>query len=129
MLSPEGKIGLALTTGVMVYGIYQVQMPSATDVRLVEPSDADVESAERAASWMAGATVAGVALVSKSPEVFVIGGIITVALAWTYRHADQVSPLTKKASGYLTAATAAAAQMPTDDQPAADVRPVFSAVI
>ena len=102
-LSPEGKLGLSLTTGVLVYGIYQMQLPHATDVRTVESGNEDVQAVERAASWTSAAAVAGISLISKSPEVFVIGGLITIALAWTYRHADQVNPITKKATGLITA--------------------------
>lgn len=111
-LTPEGKMGLSLTTAVLVYGIYQLQLPPAVDVRTVEAGDADVQSAERAATWTALAAVSGIALVSKAPEVFVIGGIMTVALAWTYRHADQVNPLTKRATGFLTSSDVAQTQMP-----------------
>lgn len=101
-LSPEGKLGLSLTTGVLVYGIFQMSLPTTTDVRTVEAGNSDVQGAERAASWTAAAAVAGISLISRSPEVFVIGGLITTALAWTYRHADQVNPITQKATGLLT---------------------------
>lgn len=111
-LTPEGKLGLALTSGVLVYGIFQIQMPAATDVRMAEAGQADVQSAERGATWMSAAVVSGIALVSKSPEVFTIGGLFVVGLAWTYRHADMVNPITKKAVSTVTADQIAQAQMP-----------------
>lgn len=111
-LTPDGKLGLGLTTGVLVYGIYQMQLPTATDVRLAESGQADVQAAERGATWMSAAVVSGVALISKSPEVFVIGGMFTVGLAWMYRHADTVNPITKRATGVITADQIAQAQMP-----------------
>lgn len=128
-LSPEGKLGLSLTTGVLVYGVFQMQLPPAVDVRTVEAGDADVQASERAATWTAAAAVAGIALVSKSPEVFVIGGIITCALAWTYRHADTVNPITKKASGSLTATAAAQAQVPDAAPATLAAVPTYGAVI
>lgn len=128
-LTPEGKIGLSLTTGVLVYGIYQMQMPPAVDVRTVEAGDADVQASERAATWTAAVTVAGIALIAKSPEVFTIGGLITIALAWTYRHADAVSPLTKKATGFLTADSIAQAQMPEAPSAVGSNASAYSAVI
>lgn len=112
MITPEGKLGLALVTGTMVFGIYQIQMPPASDVRTIDTENPDVQASERAATWTAAAAVAGISLISKSPEVFTMGGILVIAMAWTYRHADQVSPITKKASGYLTAEGIAHAQMP-----------------
>lgn len=111
-LTPDGKLGLGLTSGVLVYGIFQMQMPTATDVRMAEAGQADVQSAERGATWMSAAVVSGVALIAKSPEVFVIGGLFTVGLAWMYRHADTVNPLTKKAASTVTADQIAQAQMP-----------------
>jgi hypothetical protein len=131
MLTPEGKIGLALVTGTLVVGIYQMEMASPLDIRSVESGNADVQSQERAATWMAAAAVAGVSLVSKSPEVFTIGGIMVVAMAWTYRHADQVSPLTKRATGLITPEAVAKSQM-SEAAPAtgpAQAAPVYSAVI
>lgn len=112
-LTPDGKLGLGLTSGVLVYGIFQMQLPSATDVRMADAGQADVAGAERGATWMSAAVVSGVALISKSPEVFVIGGLFTVGLAWMYRHADTVNPLTKKAVSTVTADAIAQAQMPT----------------
>lgn len=112
-LTPDGKLGLGLTSGVLVYGIFQMQMPTATDVRMAESGQADVQSAERGATWMSAAVVSGIALISKSPEVFVIGGLLTVGLAWMYRHADMVNPITKKAVSSVTADQIAQAQMPS----------------
>lgn len=111
--TPEGKLGLALTSGVLVYGIFQIQMPAATDVRLAESGQADVQSAERAATWMSAVVVSGIALAAKSPEVFSVGGLFVVGLAWTYRHADMVNPITKKATSTVTADQIAQAQMPS----------------
>lgn len=112
-LTPDGKLGLGLTSGVLVYGIFQMQMPTATDVRMAEAGQVDVQAAERGATWMSAAVVSGVALIAKSPEVFVIGGVFTIGLAWMYRHADSVNPLTKKAVSTVTADQIAQAQMPS----------------
>lgn len=101
----EGKLGLALATGALVYGVYQMQMPRTVDLRTMEPGNEDAQGAERAATWTAAAAVAGISLVAKSPEVFVVGGLMTIVLSWTYRHADQVNPYTKKATQFLTTAT------------------------
>lgn len=101
----EGKLGLALATGALVYGVYQIQMPRTTDLRTMEPGNEDAQGAEKAATWTAAAAVAGISLLAKSPEVFIVGGLMTMALAWTYRHADAVNPYTKKAANLLTTPT------------------------
>jgi hypothetical protein len=58
----------------------------------------DIMSAERGATWIAAGLVAGVALMTQDPTVFVIGGAVVVAMAWFYRHGNEVSPLSGKAS-------------------------------
>jgi hypothetical protein len=133
-LSPESRLGLGLMTGALVYGIYQIQLPSATDVRSVQPGSAEVQSAERGATWMSVIAVSGIALLSKSLEVFCIGGTIVTGLAWTYRHADQVDPITKRATGYLTPDALAQAQMPAapdsvGDATTAAAAPLYAPVI
>lgn len=131
-LSPEGRLGLSLTTAVLVYGIYQVQMPTAVDVRTVDEGNEDVQAQERAASWTAAAAVAGISLIAKSPEVFVVGGLATIALAWTYRHADAINPLTKKVSGSLTALQMGEKQAAkSDSEPMSSMSsmPVYDSVI
>jgi hypothetical protein len=37
-------------------------------------------------------------------NIFVLGGAATVALAWYYRHADQVNPVTKVANSIANSA-------------------------
>jgi hypothetical protein len=122
-------MGIALTTGVMAFGIYQIQLPPAVDVRTVEAGDADVQSSERAATWMAATAVSGIALLSKSSEVFIVGGLVVVGMAWMYRHADAVNPITKKATGFLTADQAAQAQMPEAPAATGSTAPQYAAVI
>jgi hypothetical protein len=131
MLSPEGNIGLALVTGTLVVGIFSMQLSSPLDVRTVEAGDADVEAQERNATWMAAVAVSGISLIAKSPETFTVGGLFVVGMAWTYRHANAVSPLTKKAAGGFGVADVIRAQMPgapEQTEPASAV-PVYSAVI
>lgn len=99
----DGKLGLALATGALVYGVYQMQLPRTVDLRTMEPGNEDAQGAEKAATWTAAAAVAGISLAAKSPEVFVVGGLMTIVLSWTYRHADAVNPYTKKVTNLLTA--------------------------
>ncbi len=132
MLSPEGRIGLAVVTGALVVGIFQMQMASPLDVRSVEAGDADVDSQERNATWMSVVAVSGISLMSKSPEVFTIGGLAVIGTAWTYRHANMVSPLTKKATGSFSVNDVIRAQMPSaapqTDTPST-AQPVYATVI
>lgn len=92
MLKPEASMMVALATGALVYGVYNTALPSVADVRTSQEQHPDVEAAERLASWTAAAAVAGIALIAKDMNVFIIGGGMVIALAWWYRHADAVIP-------------------------------------
>lgn len=94
----EASVGVGLGTAALTYAIYNISLPPLTDVRAVESENQDIQSSERAATWVSAAFVTGVALVTKDATVFVIGGIAVVMMAWLYRHADQVSPATGKAN-------------------------------
>lgn len=100
-MKPESEISIALATGVMAYGTFQMALPSTADIRSLEPNNADIQSAERVASWTAATLVALIALLTKSPAVFTVGESVVVASAWTTRHADKVDTLTHKAAGFV----------------------------
>lgn len=100
-MKPDAEVSIALATGVMAYGTYQVALPTTADIRSLEPNNADIQSAERVASWTAAGLVALVALVTHSPAVFIVGESVVVATAWTTRHADRVSNVTKKAASII----------------------------
>lgn len=97
-LKPEASLMVALATGTIVYAIYSSALPTVADVRSVDQMNQDVDAAEKQATWTAAAVCAGISLVSRDPNPFIFGGLVTVVLAWTHRHANMVNPLTGKAS-------------------------------
>lgn len=97
MLKPDVSITVALATGALVYGVYQMALPPVADVRTSAENHPDVQAAERLATWTAAAAVAGIALIARDMNVFIVGGGMTIALAWWYRHADAVIPELGKA--------------------------------
>lgn len=96
-MKPDTEVSLALATGVMAYAGYQMALPSSADIRSLEPNNKDIQSSERVAAWTSAGLVSLVALVTKSPVVFSVGGLVVIAASWTTRHADQVSNVTKRA--------------------------------
>ena len=102
MLKPEVSLTVALATGALVYGVYQMALPSVADVRTSAEHHPDVQAAERLATWTAAAAVSGIALIAKDANVFIVGGGMTIALAWWYRHADAVIPELSKAVPRVT---------------------------
>lgn len=97
MLKPEVSIPVALATGTMVYAIYNNATPTLADIRTADQFNADVASTRKQAAWTAAAVVAGVSLITKDPNPFILGGALIIGMDWAHRHADMVNPLTGRA--------------------------------
>lgn len=102
-LKADAEVSIALATSVMAYGAYQLALPSVADVRSLEPGNADIQGAERTAAWVSAGLVSFVALITKSPNVFILGGATVIAASWMTRHADQVSNVSKRAGSLIPA--------------------------
>src|SRR4029453_2490924 len=113
-LRPEASVMVGLATATLVYGVYSAALPPVADVRVADPNNPDIESAERLAAWTSAAAVAGISLITKDSTVFVIGGTMAIVLSWWHRHADQVSPLTHKAVGGAEGLTVTQESAPVD---------------
>lgn len=98
MLKPSESLIGSLALATVVYAIYQGALPPVADVRVGQNEDRDIQAAERTATWTAAGTVAIVSLLAKDPTLFTVGGFMTIVLAWWYRHANTVNPLTGRAS-------------------------------
>ena len=96
-LKPEVSIPVALATGTMVYAIYSNTTPSIADIRTADQFNADVASSRKQAAWTAAAVVAGISLITKDPNPFILGGALIIGMDWAHRHADMVNPLTGRA--------------------------------
>lgn len=92
-LKPEASLMVSLATAAVVYAVYSNATPSVADVRSLDPGNRDVQKSERMATWTAAGVVAGISLLAKDATIFVIGGAMTVAMAWATRHADTVDGL------------------------------------
>ncbi|WP_301177238.1 hypothetical protein [Actinomadura geliboluensis] len=92
LLKPDVSIPVALATGALVYGVYNLALPSVADVRTSAEQHPDVEAANRMAAWTSAVAVAGISLIARDMNVFIVGGGMTIALAWWYKHADAVIP-------------------------------------
>jgi hypothetical protein len=97
-LSPEVSLPTSVATGALVWAIYASALPNITDIRVGGQNDDHIASTERMATWTSLATVSAISLIARDPNVFIVGGAMTVALAWWHRHANAVDPDTGKAS-------------------------------
>jgi hypothetical protein len=98
-LKPSEEL-VAATFGVAsVVGIFANMTPNVADVRVDAQNGSNNEMTHRsirAASVTSAAIVSGIALLAKSPTVFVAGAATTVILAVAAQHANTVSSATGK---------------------------------
>ena len=92
-LSQESSILVGLAVGSSAWVAHQMGLPSVADIRTLDSNNRDVEKAERTAAAVSAGLITGVALVAKDPGVFIIGGIMFVAINYWFKHANAVSPL------------------------------------
>lgn len=95
MLKPNEEIQVGALTAAVVYGIFQLNAPNLADVRATEAGGQNashIHGSVKTAAWTAAVVTAGLALLAKSPTIFVIGGVMTVAESWKFYHANAISP-------------------------------------
>jgi hypothetical protein len=95
-LKPNEEVMTSAAVVAVVYGVFQMQAPNLADVKASPPNNGIVHSSVKGAAAEAAAVVAAIALLAKSPTIFVTGGLATVALAWHYMHANSQNPATGK---------------------------------
>lgn len=96
MLKPEVSIPVALATAAVVYGVYNVALPSFADSRMAAPDDSNLAAAENNALFLGVAACAGISILAKDVTPFVYGGLTAVLLSWSHRWHKAVNPSTGK---------------------------------
>jgi hypothetical protein len=96
ILKPEGSITLGAATAALVYGVYSTSLPSTAHMHATAPHDINIELARKKAAWTTTALVSAIALMTRDKTVFVLGGVMVIALDWHARHANASSPITGK---------------------------------
>lgn len=93
-----------LATAAVVYGIYQVHLPTVAGARASAPDNQHLEASRKSSTWTAAAVVAGAALLGKAgvgtgfaSTVFIVGGTVVIALDFAHRLANK----TDNASGKI----------------------------
>lgn len=114
-LSVEASIGTGLAVGALVYTIYNRQLPTAADQRVIEQGDDDAEAARKQAMWTSVAVVSGISLIARDPTVFIIGGAMTVGIDWVSRANIWTNPFTGTAADLSRDDMALPTQMAEDD--------------
>lgn len=102
VLKPNENLMLAAAVGAVVYGTYNIALPTIADTRGLPGNTPDIDSAEKVATWASVAVVSGISLLAKSPEVFVVGGLFTIGLAWSYKHASKSDSFQSQVRSLIT---------------------------
>lgn len=105
-LKPEFSIMGGLAVGGVVCAIHANANPPAADVRALPAGTADIDTSERAATWMSVGVVAGISLLAKDPTIFIIGSAFAIGMALWTRHSNHVESIGGK---YLSPGDAMAA--------------------
>ncbi len=92
MAVDRSTAALAIATAGLVPAIYGAALPTVADTRAQVDDRGHIRAAQHQATIIAGAVVLGVAGVTGSPEVALVGLVAVVAWAATYDTARRVAP-------------------------------------
>lgn len=97
-MKSDTSIIAGLSVAALVYAVYSNATPSVADIRVAKPHDPDIEASRKLAAWTSAGIVAGVSLIAKDGTIFVMGGVMVIALDWWHRHANEVNPMLARAT-------------------------------
>jgi hypothetical protein len=99
ILSPSQSVAIGVGIGVVDAFVFAHGLPNMADVRSAKPQNNDIDATRRQATGACIAINGLVSVMTRDWDVFLIGGIVTVALSWLYVHANAVDPSTGKLQG------------------------------
>lgn len=112
MLKPNEQIIVSAGVATAVYGIFQLNAPNLADVKASAPGGAasvNTHKSVKTATWTSAVLISALGLLAKDPAIFIVGGLVTVAEAWKYHHANA----TDSRTGAVIAPGANATGQPT----------------
>jgi hypothetical protein len=95
-LKPNEEIQVSALSAAVVYGVWQLHAPNLADVKAAPAGNSNVQSSMKSSVWTAAVVSAGLAILAKSPTIFIVGSVMNVAEYWHYAHANQTNPATGK---------------------------------
>jgi hypothetical protein len=94
ILKPEGSVTIGIATGVMVWAVYERSLPSMAVMNATPANDINLEAARKTAALTSAAILAGVTLLTRDVDVFILGSAVLIALDWHARIGNARSPET-----------------------------------
>ena len=92
ILKPQGSIGIGIATGVLVYAVYDRSLPNMAVMNATPAHDINIEAARKSAALTSAAVLAGVTLLTRDVDVFILGSAVLIGLDWHARIGNSRSP-------------------------------------
>lgn len=96
ILNPSQSVGVGIGIGAVDLLIFSQMVPPSADIRRAAPQNTDVESERRKAVMYCVGVNGFISLITRDWNVFLIGGIVTIAMSYVISHANEVNPATGK---------------------------------
>lgn len=96
ILKPEGSVVAAIATVAVVYGLYQTQCGPVAQARATDANHPVLESSRKKAGYTAIVAVAALTLITKDPNVGILGGGAIIAMELSYRTGIMAEPMSGK---------------------------------
>jgi len=94
ILKPEGSITIGIATGVLVWAIFERSLPNMAVMNATPANDINLEAGRKTAALTSAAVLAGVTLLTRDVDVFILGSSVLIALDWHARIGNARSPET-----------------------------------
>lgn len=87
VLKPENSIVAGLAVVGLVYADYSLHLGNMVQLQKTGANDGDAEASRKKAGWSALVLVSGIALLTRDPNIFVLGSAAIIAMEASARHA------------------------------------------
>src|SRR5579862_4116155 len=94
ILKPEGSVLVGAVTVVTVVAIYGKSLPDTATMHATQANDRNLDAARKKATLTSIGIIGAISLITRDVNVFILGGLTTVALDYHCRHANATSPTT-----------------------------------
>jgi len=88
LLKPSEEIQVAGLSAAVVYGIFSLNTPNLADVRFDVPGNVNTYKAVNNATWTSTIVIGALALLAKSPTVWIVGGGMILLETWKHHYAN-----------------------------------------
>ena len=97
MLKPNEELMISGVAVAAVLSVFQLEAPPLANVKASAPGgqvSQNTHNSVKGAVLTSTAVVGGLAILGKSPTVYVVGGLTIAVLGWKYMHANVTHPKT-----------------------------------